>query len=276
MIGIRNRQFWAAPIVLLSMLLVLAPAWVAAQPAAPTANPVLSLAVAPVAPNQVLAGVLNSPRPAGIYRSADAGITWNNTTPDLSPNISITSITYDPRNARIAYAADGGAGFIFRSQDGGVTWSEIAGFRELLSANSAVGTLYATVENNRTALYAGTRFDGVFRTEDGGATWQKLDAGLVGEARRIRSLASFGDTLYAGTHNGLYRLPQGVTAWEAVAGSPTTSIIFSLLADRGNLYAGSGSALYASSDGDTWASVPNLPTSVYYDLATTGRLLVVA
>ncbi len=265
-------------VLLLGMCLTFActPLWVAAQPAAPTSNPVLSLAVAPVSPNLVLAGVLNSPQPAGIYRSADAGITWSNATPGLSPNISITSIVFDPRNARIAYAADGGAGFIFRSQDSGATWSEITGFRELLSANSAVGVLFATAENSRTVLYAGTRFDGVLRTEDGGATWQQLDSGLVGEARRIRSLATFNGNLYAGTHNGLYRLPAGTATWEQVAGSPTTSIIFSLLADREVLYAGTGSALYVSNDGDAWTRVPNLPTSVYYDLATTGRLLVVA
>ena len=185
--GYHLRPHWSASIIVLAVLLVLTPAWVMAQNTAPTANPVLSLAVAPVAPNQVLAGVLNSPRPAGIYRSADAGLTWTNTTPDLPPNISITSLTFDPRNARIAYASDGGAGLIFRSQDGGATWEEVANFRGLLSANSAVGVLYANVENNRTAIYAGTRFDGVFRSEDGGATWQQLDSGLIGEARRVRS-----------------------------------------------------------------------------------------
>lgn len=271
-----RRLFWVAPIVFMCLALVYAPKWVTAQSTAPTSNPILSLGVAPVSPNLVLAGVLNSPQPAGIYRSVDAGITWNSATPGLSPNISITSIVFDPRNARIAYAADGGAGLIFRSQDSGATWSEIAGFRELLSANSAVGVLFAAVENNRTALYAGTRFDGVFRSGDGGATWQKLDSGLVGEARRIRSLATFNGALYAGTHNGLYRLPSGALTWEQVAGFPTTSIIFSLLADQAVLYAGSGSVLYVSSDGDAWTRVPNLPTSVYYDLATTGRLLVVA
>ena len=274
--GIHIRLHWSVSIIVLAMLLVLTPVWVAAQNAAPTDNPVLSLAVAPVAPNQVLAGVLNSPRPAGIYRSVDAGLAWTNTTPDLPPNISITSLTFDPRNARIAYASDGGAGLIFRSQDGGATWEEVAGFRGLLSANSAVGVLYANVENNRTAIYAGTRFDGVFRSEDGGATWQQLDGGLVGEARRIRSLAIFGDALYAGSHNGLYRLPSGAANWEAVPGSPTDSIIFSLLADGDEFYAGSGSALYASNDGDSWTRVANLPTSVYYDMTATGRLLVVA
>lgn len=247
-----------------------------AQGSTPTANPVLSIAVAPLAPNEVLVGVLNSPRPAGIYRSTDAGISWVNTTPDMPPNISITSLVYDPRNRRLAYASDGGAGFIFRSQDGGATWSEVAGFRDLLSTNSAVGVLYMAVENNRSVLYAGSRFDGVFRSEDGGATWQHLDGGLIGEARRVRSLTFFGDTLYAGTHNGLYRLPPGAVTWEAVPGTPTTGIIFSLLADGDTLYAGSGSALYISRDGERWTQVAGLPNSVYYDLAATGRLIVVA
>lgn len=275
-IGAGARTIFIALTVLTCSLLTLKPEWTMAQGVAPTANPVLSIAVAPLAPNEVLAGVLNSPRPAGIYRSADAGISWVNTTPDMPPNISITSLVYDPRNRRLAYASDGGSGFIFRSQDGGVTWSEVLGFRNLLSTNSAVGTLYMAVENNRSVLYAGTRFDGVFRSEDGGATWQQLDRGLVGEARRVRSLTFFGDTLYAGTHNGLYRLPPGAVSWEAVPGTPTTGIIFSLLADGDTLYAGSGSALYSSRDGERWTQIAGLPNSVYYDLASTGRLIVVA
>ena len=254
----------------------MAPGWVAAQDAAPTANPVLSLAVAPGAPNQVLAGVLNSPQPAAIYRSIDGGVAWNNATPDLPANISITSLAFDPRNARVAYAADGGGGLIFRSQDGGATWSEIPGFRALISANSAVGVLFTTVENNRSVLYAGTRFDGVFRTEDGGATWQQLDSGLVGEARRIRSLAAFDGVLYAGTHDGLYQLALGATTWEAVADFPVNDIVFSLLADGETLYAGTSTFLYAGGAGNGWARVPNSPSTVFYALVSTGRLLVLA
>ena len=261
---------------LLLILIILTPSWASAQNAAPTANPVLSLAVAPGAPNQVLAGVLNSPQPAAIYRSIDGGVAWNNATPGLASNISITSLTFDPRNARLAFAADGGGGLILRSQDGGATWSEIPGFRALLSANSAVGVLYAVVENNRSVLYAGTRFDGVFRTEDSGATWQQLDGGLVGEARRIRSLAMLGGALYAGTHDGLYRLPQTATTWEPVPGFPVNDIVFSLLVDGDTLYAGTGAFLYASGIDGAWARVPNSPSTVYYALASTGRLLVLA
>mgnify|MGYP003376575666 CR=1 FL=1 len=167
----RSRRLLGWLVGLAGLAVALVPAWVLAQGVAPTDNPVLSLAVAPNAPNEAVAGTLNSPRPAGIFRTADGGVTWTNTTPDLAPNISITALAYDARNARTIFAADGGSGLIFRSSDGGTTWAEIPGFRDLLSANSAVGELYAVVESGRPVLYAGTRFDGVFRTADGGYGW---------------------------------------------------------------------------------------------------------
>ena len=249
---------------------------VAAQAEAPTANPVLSVAVAPGAPDRVLAGTLNSPKPAGIYRTQDGGVTWQNTTPDMPPNISIAALVFDPRDARTAFAADGGAGLLFRSTDDGATWSQIPGASALLSPNSAIGELFAAVEGNQTVLYAGTRFDGVLRSPDRGETWAQLDDGLVGEARRIRELINYEGDLYAGTHNGLYRLPAGAAVWEQVATFPDTGIVFSLLADGNRLYAGTTSALYVSEDGVTWARVPNTPTTVYYDLAATGRLIALA
>lgn len=269
---LRLRPWWG----MLLIVAILIPGWVRAQNAAPTPNPVLSLAVAPGAPNQVLAGVLNSPQPAAIYRSIDGGVAWNNATPGLAPNISITSLAFDPRNARTVFAADGGGGLLFRSQDGGATWSEIPGFRALLSANSAVGVLYAVVEDNRSVLYVGTRFDGVFRTEDGGATWRQLDSGLVGAARRIRSLAMLAGVLYAGTHDGLYRLTAGAATWEPVPGFPVNDIVFSLLVDGEMLYAGTGTLLYVGDPNGGWTRVPNSPSTVYYALAGTGRLLVLA
>jgi photosystem II stability/assembly factor-like uncharacterized protein len=273
---LQARQLWTTGGIFFTIFVLLFPIWVSAQTVAPTDNPVLSLAVSLTAPDQLLAGVLNSPQPAAIYRSTDAGLSWANTTPNLSPNISITSLAFDPRNSRIAYASDGGSGLLLRSQDGGATWTEVAGFRELLSANSAVGVLYIVREGNQTTIYAGTRFDGVFRSSDNAASWQQVDSGLVGEARRIRSLALFAGTLYAGTHSGLYRLGPDGALWEMVNNTPTTSIVFSLLAARTTLYAGSDTALYRSTDGDNWERVASLPDSIYYDLASSGRLVVAA
>ena len=262
------------------MLFVLArlavPQWLNAQAAAPTNNPVLSLVVAPSAPNIALAGTLNAPEPPGIYRTTDGGVSWTKVNSGLLDTISIAGMAYDPQDGQLVLAGDGGYGYLFRSRNGGQSWEEIPDFRDLLSDNSAVGELYSVVENGRTVFYACTRFDGVLRSVDSGTSWEKLDAGLVGEARRVREVARFGNALYAGTHAGLYRLPDGATVWELVTTFPVTDIVFSLTEHLATLLVGTGSGLFQSADGNTWTRAENFPSTVVYDLISTGRLVVAA
>jgi hypothetical protein len=269
-------QWMLAATVLVVLAALLLPAWVAAQGVAPTTNPVLSVAVAPGAPNIVLAGTLNSPQPPGIYRTTDGGVSYAGVNSGLVENISIAGLAYDPIDAQVVFAGDGGFGYLFRSRNGGQSWEEVTGFRELLSPNSAVGELYTATVGGRSVLYACTRFDGVLRSEDGGTTWQKLDAGLVGEARRVREVAVFAETVYAGTHAGLYRLPPGSTTWEQVTSFPVAGIVYSLGQHLNTLLVGTGAGLYQSTDGTTWMAIPNFPSTVVYDIVSTGRLVVAA
>ena len=146
----------------------------------------------------------------------------------MQPNISIAGIAADPNNPNFVLAGDGGYGYMYRSTDGGKTWQELPNFKAMLSENAAVGELYAVVEDSGTVFYASTRYDGVFRSPNGGDIWQKLDAGLDGEARRVREVLLFQGVLYAGTHAGLYRLLPESSSWEFVPGIPDTLIVFSL------------------------------------------------
>lgn len=262
--------------LLLALAAAGAPLWVMAQGGSvPTRNTPISLAVMPGKPDNVLVGTLNAPDPQNIFRSADGAVSWESAAQGTRENISVAGVVFDPRNAQIALAGDGGFGYLFRSRDGGASWEELPEFKALLNENSAIGELHAIVENNRTAFYAATRFDGVFRSEDAGETWTKLDAGLVGEARRVREVARYQDALYAGTHDGLYRMPSGATAWERVA-FPAGTIVFSLLDTPQAIYAGTGGGLYVSEDGQTWTQVPNFPNTIVYDIASTGARLAAA
>ncbi len=253
------------------------PTWAWAQGGViPTRNAIVSIAVMPGAPDKVLAGTLNAPDPPSVYRTANGGIDWSPAASGLLENISIAGLAFDPQNPTIVLAGDGGFGNLFRSNNSGETWEELADFRGLLSENSAVGELYADIEGGKSVFYVCTRFDGVFRSEDGGDNWQKLDGGLAGEARRVRELAQYGDVLYAGTHAGIYRLPAGATAWEPVAGFPNNQIVFSLTVEQSVLYAGTGNGLYQSVDGNTWERMNGFPNTVVYDVVSTGRLLVAA
>ncbi|MCB0091991.1 MAG: hypothetical protein KDE54_29075, partial [Caldilineaceae bacterium] len=190
--------------------------------AVPTRNAAISLAVMPGEPNHVLAGVINSPDPPTIFYSLDGAVSWRRADRGLPENISIAGLAFDPQNPDLVLAGDGGFGLLFRSLDGGRTWNESPAIQSLLTENSAVGELIASVQDQRTVFYASTRWDGVFRSVDGGVFWEKLDGGLVGEARRVREVAVYEDVVYAGTHNGLYRLLPTATAWEQVTGFPVT------------------------------------------------------
>jgi photosystem II stability/assembly factor-like uncharacterized protein len=218
---------------------------------APSPNAVISLAVAPDNPSIVLAGTLNSPSASAIYRSTDGGQTWTVAEAPLPPSASIADLLFDPQNPNLALAADAGFGALFISEDGGQNWRLEPSLSAILSANGAVGRLFARSENGQTVFYAGTRFDGVLRSADQGRTWERLTAGLSGDALRVRAFTSKDDVLYAGTHAGLYRLPPGATTWEAVAGIPATAIVRGLDVLKDQIYVCTfANSIYTNPDGE--------------------------
>ena len=75
-----------------------------------------SIAVHPQDSNTILAGVLDE----GLYKSTDAGVTWQRKLTNVAP---VRDIVYDPRNPRWVYAATEGYG-VLRSFDGGESWHD--------------------------------------------------------------------------------------------------------------------------------------------------------
>jgi hypothetical protein len=120
----------------------------------------------------------------GLYRSANSGTTW---TRPLTGNVS--GLASDPSNPRIYYAAVGNYGAsaaqngIFKSTDGGVTWTQLpvafgttVGRIELAVAKSNSNVLYATVEDRTTGGSTREQLLGIWRSTDAGATWTKTAA----------------------------------------------------------------------------------------------------
>jgi len=261
----------------LLVLAIAAPGVVLAQGGAPpTRNWAISVAVAPGAPDRVLAGTLNAPDPPTVFRTTDGGLSWTAANAGLPTTISVAALVFDPQNPVIALAGDGGAGLLFASSDQGATWTELPNLRSQLSESSAIGELYATVEGGVSTFYASTRFDGVFRSQDRGATWTKLDAGLVGEARRVREVVYWRNVLYAGTHDGVYRLDAASNTWVRSSGFPVGIIVFSMATHGDQLYAGTGVGISYSNDGETWTSAAGFPIAITYDVTDTGRNVVAA
>ena len=257
---------------------LLAPLSAAAQTAGapPTRNWAISLAIVPGAPDRVLAGALNAPDPPTVFRSADGGVSWSAAAGGLASNISVSGIAFDPQNSNTVLAADAVAGLLFRSDDGGVNWVEVPAIRTQLSETSAVGELHAVVEGGVTTWYASTRLDGVLRSQDTGNSWVKLDAGLVGEARRVREVVRWRDTLFAGTHDGVYIYDTASSTWVRSTGFPTGIIVFSLTTANDTLYAGSGEGVLYSSDAQTWTRAAGFPLTIVYDVVQAGAMVVAA
>ena len=120
----------------------------------------------------------------GVWKSTDAGASWNQLTDLLLPNIAVVSLAMDPKNPQVLYAGTGegvfngdairGAG-MFKTTDGGATWAPLAA---TVPPNGVAGDfsyVFNIVVSSRSSqrLYASTR-NGLLRSNDGGTTWTKL------------------------------------------------------------------------------------------------------
>jgi photosystem II stability/assembly factor-like uncharacterized protein len=135
---------------------------------------VWAVAVDPKDPDVVIAGT----RPAGLYRSADAGRTWNAlTAPGVLPaseeNVGptrVTQVLFDPVDDGTVWATIE-IGAIYRSKNRGKTWErKEAG----LVSGDVHGIAALKLPNGRKRLLVTTN-RGLHRSEDDGETWAVQD-----------------------------------------------------------------------------------------------------
>ena len=82
------------------------------------------------------------------------------------------ALAIDPQTPTTLYA--GGTGGVFKSTDGGESWSAVSsGLTDLRVSSLAIDP------KTPTTLYAGTSGSGVFRSADGGISWSAFNAGLT-------------------------------------------------------------------------------------------------
>ncbi len=129
---------------------------------------------------------------------------------------------------------------LFRSEDGGVSWSEVSGFNHhpmfpKWSGGVSDGTpdgpkLHSILVDPRDArhLYLGMSGGGVFESRDEGATWRPLNKGVLADflpekypeygqdphCVQIHPLQP--DRLYQENHCGVYRLDRPGDTWERI------------------------------------------------------------
>src|SRR5688572_30020882 len=179
----------------------------------------------------------------GVYRSTDAGRTWQ--LMGLEDSGQIGAIVVHPTNPDIVWLAALGSPFgpneergIFKTTDGGKSW------RKTLFVNSETGGRVVAVNySNPNELYAGmyrgfrkgwdiisggpATEGGIYKSVDGGETWTKLSSGLpstlIGKID-ISIARSQPSTVYAmveapGSEGGLYKSSDAGASWKLVNGA---------------------------------------------------------
>ena len=145
----------------------------------------------------------------GVFRSKDGGKTWQKIL-YRSDKAGASDLIIDPTNANILYAGlwevyrkpwtleSGGPGSgVFKSTDGGDTWSEITRNAGLPKATiGIVGITVSPAIPDRLWAIIEAEDGGVFRSDDAGKTWTKTN-----DQRNLRQRAWYYTRIYADPKN---------------------------------------------------------------------------
>src|SRR6266550_2697223 len=223
----------------------------------------------------------------GVYRTTDAGKTWKRVL-SRGEKAGASDLAMDPNNPRILYATfweairrpwelvSGGPGSgMFRSTDGGDTWTEISRNKGLpkgllgkigVSASGAKsGRVYAIVEAEEGA---------VFRSDDFGETWDRAS-----EDRNLRQRAWYYHHIYAHPTDPETVWVLNVSAWRSDDGGKTFQELSIPHGDHHDLWidpndpkriinGNDGGAVVTFNGGESWSSVYNQPTAEFYHVTT--------
>lgn len=186
---------------------------------------------------------------AGILKSTNGGATWTQIAGSFTGNPCggdyVGAVAVHPTNSQIILAGAEpcyyGASSIFRSTDGGLTWTAV-----YTDSNGWIpATNIVFDHSNGNIVYAATNYGGVLKSTDAGVTWNPANG------------------------TGTTALPTSNVGRIAIAMTPSNpSILYAAVADTQN---SDLIGLYKTVDsGSNWTLLPNTPdfcaTQCWYDI----------
>ena len=230
-----------------------------------------TVAIDPKGPETVYAGAADE---KGVYKTTD-GKSWASARNGLT-NGTVFALTVVNAPKPAVFAATNGSG-IFRSEDGGASWSPV---NQGLPQNPVVHDVGQTAPGT---LFASVFTGGALKSTDGGTSWTATNNGLtLLLMSRIIAEPKAPRTLYAATFGGpgLFKSTDGGTTWAPSAIGITNPIVEDVLAAGGAVYAATQGGVFKSTDGgSSWtganeglpggtfmltiAADPKTPTTLY-------------
>ncbi|MGI8478023.1 MAG: WD40/YVTN/BNR-like repeat-containing protein, partial [Thermomicrobiales bacterium] len=236
-------------------------------------------------------GHAHGPNPErGIYRSQDGGARW-----DLvlkrNEDAGAIDLSIDARNPRLLYAAlwearrgphylsSGGPGSgLFKSTDGGDTWTELSdkpGMPKGLKGK--IGVVASPAQSGRVWAIVENEDGGVFRSDNGGDSWERAS-----DDRRLRQRAWYYSHIYADPQDANTVWVLNVETFRSVDAGKTFEVVPAPHGDNHDLWidpanplrmilGNDGGGTVSYNCGRSWTSQYTQPTAEFYHVTTDGR-----
>jgi photosystem II stability/assembly factor-like uncharacterized protein len=232
----------------------------------------------------------------GVFKSTDGGKTWSKVL-YKDENTGAIDLAMDPSDSKVLFASlwqtrrppwnvyppsNGPGSGLYKSTDGGKTWSHITGRGFPSGVLGHIGISISPANHDRIYTIVDTNQDktgGVYRSDDGGATWTYAD----GEGRIWKRGWYFGqitadpknaDEVYV-MNTSTYRSTDAGKSFTAIKGAPGGDDYHALWVDPSNtnhIILGGDQGVVISLDGaKTWSSWYNQSTAQVYHVITDNR-----
>ncbi len=252
------------------------------------------IVIDPANPDVVYVGVLGHAygpsAERGVYKSTDGGATWTRVL-DKGPDVGIADMAMANEHPNILFATtwnahrppwstyaplEGAGSGLYRSTDGGASWSELTGHGLPGGAWGRAGVAVSPDGQRVYAVIEAGKESGLYRSDNGGASWTVVnhDPRLTSRGwyfNRVTIDPNHPDVVYV-PNVALYRSEDGGKTISIVRGAPGGDDYHELWVDpkdSSRMILGTDQGTTISlDDGKTWTTWYNQPTAQFYHVIT--------